>query len=124
MLRRPPRSTLFPYTTLFRSGGLDEVSPASSITFTDEVEAIFAARQFLLQRYSGSGSESGDDDDNEEEGELALRAVDSIEFNAGRASVWEDKEIRARRNRKTASSRMRKWGKWIRKLVFSGSVKG
>src|SRR5690348_18054621 len=23
MLRRPPRSTLFPYTTLFRSGGLE-----------------------------------------------------------------------------------------------------
>src|SRR2546422_1980796 len=24
MIRRPPRSTLFPYTTLFRSGGVDE----------------------------------------------------------------------------------------------------
>src|SRR3712207_7520886 len=24
MIRRPPRSTLFPYTTLFRSGGLTE----------------------------------------------------------------------------------------------------
>src|SRR3712207_8491423 len=23
MIRRPPRSTLFPYTTLFRSGGID-----------------------------------------------------------------------------------------------------
>src|SRR3712207_7496906 len=30
MIRRPPRSTLFPYTTLFRSGhhGLDAASPA------------------------------------------------------------------------------------------------
>src|SRR5260221_10498571 len=28
MIRRPPRSTLFPYTTLFRSGGLhDAVAP-------------------------------------------------------------------------------------------------
>src|SRR3712207_8326879 len=26
MIRRPPRSTLFPYTTLFRSGGGSEVS--------------------------------------------------------------------------------------------------
>src|SRR5260221_5483273 len=26
MIRRPPRSTLFPYTTLFRSLGLDEAS--------------------------------------------------------------------------------------------------
>src|SRR3712207_8176728 len=25
MIRRPPRSTLFPYTTLFRSGGVDDV---------------------------------------------------------------------------------------------------
>src|SRR4051812_49993145 len=25
MIRRPPRSTLFPYTTLFRSGVLDEL---------------------------------------------------------------------------------------------------
>src|SRR3712207_8517440 len=25
MIRRPPRSTLFPYTTLFRSGGVFEV---------------------------------------------------------------------------------------------------
>src|SRR5436309_9763119 len=27
MLRRPPRSTLFPYTTLFRSGCLRRLSP-------------------------------------------------------------------------------------------------
>src|SRR5256885_9306418 len=27
MIRRPPRSTLFPYTTLFRSGGVVGVTP-------------------------------------------------------------------------------------------------
>src|SRR3712207_8924660 len=27
MIRRPPRSTLFPYTTLFRSGGHSEPDP-------------------------------------------------------------------------------------------------
>src|SRR5690349_22780913 len=27
MIRRPPRSTLFPYTTLFRSPGQDELGP-------------------------------------------------------------------------------------------------
>src|SRR5438309_8707535 len=27
MLRRPPRSTLFPYTTLFRSVGVDDLQP-------------------------------------------------------------------------------------------------
>src|SRR5256885_11641834 len=29
MIRRPPRSTLFPYTTLFRSVGCDSISPNS-----------------------------------------------------------------------------------------------
>src|SRR5256885_8293309 len=39
MIRRPPRSTLFPYTTLFRSGFLEVV-----------VVAVMAARfDFLLQ---------------------------------------------------------------------------
>src|SRR3712207_8655850 len=27
MIRRPPRSTLFPYTTLFRSGGVEDRDP-------------------------------------------------------------------------------------------------
>lgn len=98
--------------------GLDEISPASSITFTDEVEGVFAARQFLL-RYYGTESESGDEEE-EVENELGLRVVDSIEFNAGRASVWEAREVRARRNR---ASRMKKLGRWIRKLVVSGSNK-
>src|SRR5258708_26243820 len=29
MIRRPPRSTLFPYTTLFRSGRLSLLSPSA-----------------------------------------------------------------------------------------------
>src|SRR3712207_9441476 len=33
MIRRPPRSTLFPYTTLFRSGG-DDTSDAQTFTIT------------------------------------------------------------------------------------------
>src|SRR3989442_11966255 len=31
MIRRPPRSTLFPYTTLFRSKHLKPTTPSSSI---------------------------------------------------------------------------------------------
>src|SRR3712207_7374899 len=30
MIRRPPRSTLFPYTTLFRSAGLRSARPSAS----------------------------------------------------------------------------------------------
>src|SRR3712207_7825822 len=32
MIRRPPRSTLFPYTTLFRSKGLIWTAPAARLT--------------------------------------------------------------------------------------------
>src|SRR3712207_8723353 len=31
MIRRPPRSTLFPYTTLFRSGHVQEAGPVRRI---------------------------------------------------------------------------------------------
>src|SRR3712207_680461 len=30
MIRRPPRSTLFPYTTLFRSASATQIEPSSS----------------------------------------------------------------------------------------------
>src|SRR5256885_12480609 len=40
MIRRPPRSTLFPYTTLFRS------SPTGSTWFTCSLGRTFPARLF------------------------------------------------------------------------------
>src|SRR3712207_8683161 len=46
MIRRPPRSTLFPYTTLFRSGTLasgaviDETGPGSRFIFNPRKGAI------------------------------------------------------------------------------------
>src|SRR2546430_6368947 len=43
MIRRPPRSTLFPYTTLFRSFGLDTVM----------FEAPNKASQFALLNHLG-----------------------------------------------------------------------
>src|SRR2546430_5392893 len=36
MIRRPPRSTLFPYTTLFRSGGIDDRAEAFHISRGEE----------------------------------------------------------------------------------------
>src|SRR3989442_11708475 len=36
MIRRPPRSTLFPYTTLFRSDGLFGFVPGDSKRFVEE----------------------------------------------------------------------------------------
>src|SRR5260370_28931876 len=51
MIRRPPRSTLFPYTTLFRSRGFDEVVINTNSRNLD-VEAFDAQflHEFLLQR--------------------------------------------------------------------------
>src|SRR3712207_6916089 len=43
MIRRPPRSTLFPYTTLFRSGGHD-VSPGRRVVAVGDGRAGPGAR--------------------------------------------------------------------------------
>src|SRR5258708_32936600 len=40
MIRRPPRSTLFPYTTLFRSENSTDLGDGSAIKYTDII-AIF-----------------------------------------------------------------------------------
>src|SRR5258707_5986515 len=45
MIRRPPRSTLFPYTTLFRSQSQD-----SSDTIADGLRASLAPRTFAILR--------------------------------------------------------------------------
>src|SRR3712207_8798077 len=42
MIRRPPRSTLFPYTTLFRSGPLLSWTDVQPTTLEARTEAIFA----------------------------------------------------------------------------------
>ena len=39
MIRRPPRSTLFPYTTLFRSGEIRQFGPGS-ITLVEDTTGI------------------------------------------------------------------------------------
>src|SRR6266487_7106140 len=47
-IRRPPRSTLFPYTTLFRSAGLDEpASPIALRRVRDDPATVVPAAGFL-----------------------------------------------------------------------------
>src|SRR3989442_9081712 len=58
MIRRPPRSTLFPYTTLFRSDGsevLGHFPPAD--TYNSDVsvkEMLYADREFKDHESSGT----------------------------------------------------------------------
>src|SRR5258708_14303546 len=40
MIRRPPRSTLFPYTTLFRSQELDDEPGLARAGFADETDDL------------------------------------------------------------------------------------
>src|SRR3712207_7402979 len=58
MIRRPPRSTLFPYTTLFRS---DEGSPlsralAGGIPVPDGVRLLVKPHPFDTDDYAGLGA--------------------------------------------------------------------
>src|SRR3712207_7229843 len=49
MIRRPPRSTLFPYTTLFRSGGnLEETVTRNNLEAAEEI-----VRQLRLRDIGG-----------------------------------------------------------------------
>src|SRR2546426_4453062 len=46
MIRRPPRSTLFPYTTLFRSPG----DPLAHQRIDDDVAIVLAGNKILAQQ--------------------------------------------------------------------------
>src|SRR2546429_6798282 len=50
MIRRPPRSTLFPYTTLFRSAYAENISPPDHM-FRPQAQ-VLAARSFVKDRKS------------------------------------------------------------------------
>src|SRR2546430_12597041 len=68
MIRRPPRSTLFPYTTLFRSGGV-RVPSRELVRRRDLRPAPGAQRRPLRRRHRG-----GHDADRRDGG-LGLRAA-------------------------------------------------
>src|SRR3712207_6602818 len=46
MIRRPPRSTLFPYTTLFRSLLSPDIIPAVSVSFPETLSAALSPPPF------------------------------------------------------------------------------
>src|SRR3712207_9020261 len=56
MIRRPPRSTLFPYTTLFRSEALWAAFPDTVHT----IEEMIAERGLVVTRLRGRGTVKGE----------------------------------------------------------------
>src|SRR3712207_7293349 len=48
MIRRPPRSTLFPYTTLFRSPGITDVIGVEAVGATEVEIRLKRRSNFLL----------------------------------------------------------------------------
>src|SRR2546421_2455303 len=55
MIRRPPRSTLFPYTTLFRSRIIHKINADSRRLFLETLEAIRVNFQALYRKAFGGG---------------------------------------------------------------------
>src|SRR3712207_9165977 len=57
MIQRPPRSTLFPYTTLFRSADFDVKKAETGIIYIDEVDKIArkADNPSITRDVSGEG---------------------------------------------------------------------
>src|SRR5258708_27490816 len=55
MIRRPPRSTLFPYTTLFRSVRSDESGLLARLTLEQKVHLLTGADSWALHAESAVG---------------------------------------------------------------------
>src|SRR2546430_12027045 len=54
MIRRPPRSTLFPYTTLFRSFGVASLSPSDQHLRLKDAQAAADVKNETHHRYRNS----------------------------------------------------------------------
>src|SRR2546422_4374937 len=53
MIRRPPRSTLFPYTTLFRSLEAAILATRTHLLPADQIRAEFARLQVIVDKTAG-----------------------------------------------------------------------
>src|SRR3712207_7501983 len=85
MMRRPPRSTLFPYTPLFRSGGTSLGRAADTLH-----DALTSAD--LPGARSALPSLAGRDPSGLTEAELARATVESVAENTADAAVAPDRK--------------------------------
>src|SRR5258708_22234287 len=83
MIRRPPRSTLFPYTTLFRSSNSLNLGPNSgwnTMSFVSGDLSVLEAwsHSLLSMNYSGGGFSSTDQVKRSEEHTSELQSPDHL----------------------------------------------
>lgn len=97
--------------------GFDAASETSSVTFTDEMERVQTAKLFLHRLHDFDTADEDDEEDFVDEGNLGLMHRDSICIIAERAIQWEDKAIRAKRNRK---SKLKLVKKWLKRRLLPG----
>src|SRR2546427_12851875 len=88
MIRRPPRSTLFPYTTLFRSGAMADVAVnALQLQWRENLEPL------QLQALTGRLSVQHQD---------GWRfAAQNLEFSTGDGLHWPAGNLQLQRDRKS-----------------------
>src|SRR3712207_9020029 len=90
MIRRPPRSTLFPYTTLFRSGGrADEAREGADRARGRARATVPLLHRRLRAGLSGVRLEHGADDRGDTHGVGAARGRDrkSTRLNSSHANI-------------------------------------
>src|SRR3712207_7520650 len=68
MIRRPPRSTLFPYTTLFRSGLRPEAHPAQQLEGDERAQVRRRVRPAGVVREDGAGRTPDDVEEGADDG--------------------------------------------------------
>src|SRR3712207_9510981 len=74
MIRRPPRSTLFPYTTLFRSSPDPENRERSARALAAELAAAGSLGAHFVVVHSGSHAGSGEEEGAERLAQGLIRA--------------------------------------------------
>src|SRR3712207_7706563 len=84
MIRRPPRSTLFPYTTLFRSIAVN--TDAQALQMTDADQKIHIGEKITRGLGAGADPKIGAEaaEENKAEIEEALRGADMVFVTAGK----------------------------------------
>ena len=79
MIRRPPRSTLFPYTTLFRSRSTLGSISRVPVTESRGEPCQFGIEPSRAEEMQHGGRQSGDDQDYEEDARPELDAASQSE---------------------------------------------